>query len=195
MSDNPRSRSTLPWQAIVAATVLASIAALTVFALAGDDPDPREGAQAIALEPDSGARDGDPIDAEFTTAAGEPATIRATLDGRPMVVNFFGSWCTPCVKEMPDFQAVAQALDGEVDFLGLAVNDRPEDAAAIIESTGVTYPWGRDQDGDVIGSARIPSMPSTMFVNAEGEVVDIQPGAVDADRLRELIEEHLGVPA
>jgi hypothetical protein len=96
---------------------------------------------------------------------------------------------------MPDFEAVSQDLSGEVDFLGIAVQDRPEDATGIVESTGVTYPWARDIRGDIVGAAGIVQMPSTMFVSAEGEVVEIQGGALDPDRLRALIEEHLGVPA
>lgn len=194
MSAPERSRSALPWQAVVAATVLALTAAAMVFVLTGDDGDESsDTAVPIELQPEDGDRAGDPLRAEFTDESGTVTNIRTALGDRPMVVNFFGSWCTPCVKEMPDFETVSQELTGEVDFLGLAVNDRPEDAATIIDETGVTYPWGRDDAGDVIGSAQIPSMPSTMFVSADGEIVDIQPGAVDAERLRELIAEHLGV--
>ena len=121
------------------------------------------------------------------------ASIAERLDGRPTVVNLFASWCPPCIKEMPDFEAVHRQLGDEVAFLGVAVTDRPEDVTDIVEDTGITYPYTRDIRGDLAAAAEVRQMPSTIFVSADGEVVEVHAGAVDADELRELIEEHLGV--
>ena len=88
---------------------------------------------------------------------------------------------------------MSRTLDGQVAFFGLAVTDRPEDATHIVDQTGITYDWSRDILGDIAGAAGVTSMPSTMFVSAEGKVVHVQPGALDAARLRTLISEHLGV--
>ena len=69
---------------------------------------------------------------------------------------------------------------------------QPDDAAGIVDETGVTYPWSRDARGDVAAAAQVTQMPSTMFVDADGEIVSVHSGALDADELRDLIEEHLG---
>ncbi len=201
MSEPSRSRPTLPWQAVVAATVLALTAAAMVFVVAaGGDDDSNVAASAgddtpsVTLRPTDGADDGrNVLDVEFTDIDGTTGTIRDFVDDKPVVVNFFASWCPPCVGEMPDFEAVSQELAADVDFLGIAVQDRPEDAASIVESTGVTYEWSRDISGDIVGAAGVVQMPSTLFVSADGEVVEIQGGALDSGRLRGLIQDHLGV--
>ncbi len=195
MSAPSRSRPGLPWQAVVAATVLALTAAAMVFVIAGgNDSDAaveRDGTT-VELRPDDG-QVRDVLDVEFTDVDGTTGTIRDLLDGTPMVVNFFASWCPPCIGELPDFEAVSQEFGGQVGFFGVAVQDRPEDATGIIDDTGVTYPWSRDIRGDIVGAAGVVQMPSTMFISADGAVVEIHGGAVDADRLRALIDEHLGV--
>lgn len=197
MSEPSRSRSALPWQAYVAATVLALTAAgmVFVFASGGDndaDPAPGDGPSVTLRDVQD---DRDPLDVEFTDADGTTGTIRDFVAGAgtPVVVNFFASWCPPCVAEMPDFEAVSQGLGGDVTFLGIAVQDRPEDASRIVESTGITYDWTRDISGDIVGAAGVIQMPSTMFVSADGTVEKVQGGALEPDRLRELIDEHLGV--
>jgi thiol-disulfide isomerase/thioredoxin len=113
----------------------------------------------------------------------------------PTVVNLFASWCPPCIREMPDFETVSQELAGNVEFIGLAVQDRPEDATRIVEDTGVTYRWARDVKGDFASAASVTQMPSTLLVDADGEIVRVHAGALDADELRELIETELGVAA
>jgi thiol-disulfide isomerase/thioredoxin len=188
-------RPALPWQAWVAATVLAVLAAgavLWIGAGGDDDSTVRRSDEALSLRPTDEVPD-DPLAVELTDLDGTTATLADRLDGRPTVVNFFASWCPPCVKEMPDFDAVHRRLGEQVAFLGVAVTDRPEDVADIVERTGIGYPYSRDVRGDLAGAAEVVQMPSTMFVSATGEIVELHAGAVDADGLRELIEEHLGV--
>ena len=192
-----RSRRALPWQAIVAATVLALTAAAMVFVLMpGGDEEPAadQTRQTLPLTPADEVA-GDPLEVAYTDADGSTGTLADRLDGRPLVVNFFASWCAPCVKEMPDFESVARELEADVDFFGLAVNDRPEDAEDIVDQTGVTYPWSRDIDGDIANAAQVVQMPTTMFIASDGTIEEVHAGALDADGLRALIEEHLGVTA
>ncbi len=203
MSDTSPSRSALPWQAVVAATVLALTAAAMVFVIMDDDGEASvdSGSQSVDLStvpsvelvPDDGLDERDPLDVEFTDVDGTTGTIRDFIGDRPVVVNFFASWCPPCIGEMPDFETVSQELTGKVDFLGIAVQDRPEDATEIVERTGITYDWTRDIRGDIVGAAGVVQMPTTMFISPDGTVRKVQGGALDPDELRDLIEEHLGV--
>jgi len=195
MSTDTPARSRLPWQAVVASTVLASLAALAVIVVlsadGGGEPPPSEGT--IELVPVDGADLDEPLAASVTWPdEGEERPLGADIDG-PTVVNFFASWCAPCIAEMPDFEQVSRQLEGTVDFVGVAVNDRTADARRIVDQTGVTYPWARDARGDVSNAARITQMPATMFVDAAGQVVSVHSGALDAARLLELIESELGV--
>lgn len=178
-------RSVLTWPVVVAATVLALLAAGAVLWVGGDDDDDSDDAVRLADPADLGS----PLDVEVLLLDDSTTTIRRLLDGRPMVVNLFGSWCTPCVREMPDLQEVSAEMAGRVDFVGLAVNDRPEDASRIVEETGVTYPWFRDIPGDVLAAAKGTNMPTTLFVGADGTIVTVRSGALDAGALRDLITE------
>lgn len=195
-SRRPRSiLADLGWPAVLVATVLAVLAAAGVLVLLGgsdEDTVTTEPTGSLELRPADELAQGDPLTVPFTTQDGGEQTLAEVIEG-PTVVNFFASWCPPCVKEMPDFQDVSEELAGRVAFFGLAVNDRPEDARRIVDQTGVTYDWGRDVEGRVANAAGALNMPTTMFVDADGEVVEVHSGALDADELRALIDEHLGV--
>ena len=133
-------------------------------------------------------------DSTFDLFDGGTGTI-AGYEGTPLVVNFFASWCPPCVREMPEFQAVFESLDGEVAFLGLSQDQTPEDALALVERTGVTYDVGWDLDLEVYGATESIAMPTTAFVSPSGELLDTFAGILDTEALTELIENVLGVAA
>ncbi len=141
------------------------------------------------------ASDGtDLSDLTFDLFDGGSSTL-AGYEGTPLVVNFFASWCPPCVREMPEFQDVFERLDGQVAFLGLSQDQSPTDALALVESTGVTYDVGWDLDLEVYGATGSIAMPTTAFVSPSGELLDTFAGALDTEALAELIENTLGVEA
>lgn len=115
----------------------------------------------------------------------------ADYRGTPLVVNFFASWCAPCVAEMPDFEAVHQELGGQVAFLGINLRDQVDDASRLVDTTGITYDVGRDPTGDLATALGVVNMPSTFFVSADGRVVEAHPGALSADDLRARIQKLL----
>lgn len=120
------------------------------------------------------------------------ALALSELDG-PAVVNFWATWCEPCVKEMPLLATAAAHLRGEVAFLGVNVQDRDEAALELAERTGVAYPLVKDPAGELYQQVRGAGMPTTLFVDERGVVVYRRTGEVDAARLAALLEEHLGV--
>jgi len=107
----------------------------------------------------------------------------AEYEGTPLVVNFFASWCPPCVREMPDFQEVFEDLDGQVAFLGLSQDQSRKAALNLVERTGVTYDVGWDPDLEVYEATGSIAMPTTAFVSPSGELVDTFAGALDAESL------------
>lgn len=112
----------------------------------------------------------------------------ADLRGTPVVVNFFASWCVPCVEEMPAFETVHQQLGDEVAFVGIALQESAEASRSIVEETGVTYTIGRDPSGALFEAFDGVNMPSTFVLDADGVVVGVSAGALDADGLRDLLE-------
>jgi thiol-disulfide isomerase/thioredoxin len=122
-----------------------------------------------------------------------PDVAFADYAGRPVVVNFFASTCAPCVEEMPAFEEVNQAAGGEVAFVGVAVNNRVEDALALVEETGVTWDLAADPDGTFIRAIGGVNMPTTAILDEQGRVVDVQGGKLDDGELVELLSEEAGV--
>ncbi len=118
----------------------------------------------------------------------------ADRGGEPMVVNFFASWCPPCVAEMPDLETVHRDRQDEVQFVGLNTQDSATAARDLVELTGVTYDIGLDPDGELFRAFEVIAMPSTFFVDAEGAIVHRHAGIMTESQLRDLIDEHLTAP-
>ena len=109
--------------------------------------------------------------------------------GKPLVVNFFASWCAPCVREMPDIEAVHQRYGEKVGFLGLSVRDTVEQTRDLVAQTGVTYPTGRDPAGDLLAEIGGKAMPTTAFIDATGRLRLVQSRTFSAKDLEAKIEE------
>ena len=125
----------------------------------------------------------------FDGSEGSPAD----LAGTPAVINFWASWCAPCVVEMPAFEAVHRELGPDVAFLGINVGDEPAAARELAERTGVTYPLGEDPDSTVFQAFGGIGMPTTVLVGADGVIEATIGSRLRAQDLRGLIAEHLGM--
>lgn len=115
----------------------------------------------------------------------------ADYRGRPLVVNFWASWCVPCVSEMPGFESVHTALGDSVAFLGLNVTDNLDAARDLADRTGVTYDLGRDPTGDIVTALGGVNMPTTVLVDRDGRVVWVTSGKLEPDALEREIRERL----
>ncbi len=127
----------------------------------------------------------------YPTLQGEEASLGAYA-GKPLVLNFFASWCGPCVAEMPAFEGVHQETIGRVAFVGLA-EEGARPATEIVARTGVTYPTGLDTSGDLLQKFNGLGMPTTVFISPEGEVLDTHIGEMTAEQLRGRLTELYGV--
>jgi thiol-disulfide isomerase/thioredoxin len=139
--------------------------------------------------------DGDPLpDLELQTFDGAPFRF-SELRGKPAVVNFWASYCAPCVKEMPAIESVHQSLGNQVAVIGVNNQDRDEKADEMAERTGVTYTLVRDPRGDAFFELGLAVMPTTLFVDADGNVVATELGELTESELTATIERTLlGAP-
>lgn len=181
----------LPLRFFVLSTVVALAAAVATYAVLSDDDSAATKGQ-VELTPDDAAEG--TVDATFTTFDGDPVSL-SSLRGSPVLVNFFASTCVPCVTEMPALEEVHQQLGDQVKFLGLAMQDRPADAQALVERTGITYPTAQDKDGSVIAALGGTVLPTTVLLDADGRIVTTHSGQLDADQLRSLLADDLGIHA
>lgn len=119
--------------------------------------------------------------------AGGSATL-ADHRGRPMVVNFWASWCTPCAAELPELEAAHQRWGGRVAFVGLTHRDDRARARSLARRSGVTYELGDDAHGDLYRAFDLVAMPSTVFVDADGRVRAVVAGRLDERALTAQID-------
>lgn len=107
--------------------------------------------------------------------------------GKPVVLNFWASWCGPCRSEMPDFEAKYKELGDEVHFIMVNLTDgsyeTPASASSFIASAGYTFPIYFDLLGDAAEKYGIKSIPATYFIDANGRRVAQAQGAIDSETL------------
>jgi cytochrome c biogenesis protein CcmG/thiol:disulfide interchange protein DsbE len=123
---------------------------------------------------------------------GEELTL-GDYAGRPLVVNFWASWCPPCAAEMPDFERVHESVGEKVAFLGVNMRDDRNLAEDLAESTGVTYRLAEDPHGRLFQAFEGAGMPTTVFIDAGGTVVEVVAGQLTEAELRERIGSAFGV--
>jgi len=196
-----RPRATRAWWALAFAAVLAgSLAGISAARLAR----PHTGTISVtspgALFSASGGFDkepGRPAPPWSLPALRHPGDVVsfAGFAGRPVVVNFWASWCPPCRKEMPALAAAARRLAGKVDFVGVDTNDSRPAAIAFAAKTGVAYPLGFDPHGDLASTYGVYGLPTTFFVSAQGRLLGRQVGAMTGGRLAQLLTATFGPEA
>jgi len=98
--------------------------------------------------------------------------------GRPLIVNFFASWCEPCQKETPLLATFYRAEHGKVAIVGLDENDVLGSAASFTHKEGVSYPVGFDPGVIAASAYGVADLPQTFFLNARHRIVDRVFGAV-----------------
>ena len=116
----------------------------------------------------------------------------ASFSDRPLVINFFASWCPNCISEMPQFEKVHRELGERVGFLGVSQRDAVSASVELVRKTGVTYPTGIDRTGSFFDALGGIGMPTTVFVLPGGTIAETWTGAMDAELLTDLIAEHFG---
>lgn len=107
--------------------------------------------------------------------------------GKPIIVNFWASWCGPCKMEMPDFNEAYKTYKGEIEFLMVNMTDGSREtkelASSFIAENGYTFPVYYDTDYSAAITYSVSSLPTSYFLNANGELVTYAKGAIDAATL------------
>jgi cytochrome c biogenesis protein CcmG/thiol:disulfide interchange protein DsbE len=111
-----------------------------------------------------------------------------TFRGKPLVINFFASWCDPCRDEMPLINELAArgSKDG-YHVLGIAVEDTRGALTEYVKEARLAFPIALDLNSTVKRSYRIFGPPATFFVDSRGIIRDIVLGPITAERARDAL--------
>ena len=109
--------------------------------------------------------------------SGQQVSLR-DYAGRPLIVNFFASWCEPCQHETPLLASFYRAEHGRVAIVGLDENDVASHALSFTRGDGVSYPVGWDPALTAASAYGVSGLPQTFFLDASHHIVDRVFGAV-----------------
>lgn len=113
--------------------------------------------------------------------------------GRPLLVNFWATWCGPCVEEMPVLRDAHLRLGDQMAFLGINVQDNQDSALDFLAELEVGYDQARDPMAEYFTAAGGFGMPTTLLVDQDGRIAYRHTGAVEAAQLDDLLADHLDV--
>lgn len=106
--------------------------------------------------------------------------------GKPVVLNFWASWCPPCKAEMPDFDKKYEELGDKVQFLmvNITSGDDFDTAKSYIDQQGYQFPVFYDLSGEAAYRYDVQSIPVTYFIGADGQIVTYIPQMATAQQLQ-----------
>ena len=125
---------------------------------------------------------------ELKSMEGKSLTLE-TFRGKPLVLNFFASWCDPCREEMPIInELAAKAAHESYSVLGIAVEDTRAAVSEFAKESKLIFPIALDLNSTVKRAYRIFGPPATFFIDGHGVIRDIVLGPISAERARDALK-------
>lgn len=133
---------------------------------------------------------------DFTLATLEGDEVSLNdFRGKPVIVNFWASWCGPCRLEMPDLQETFTEREDELTVLGVNLTERDGDldeVAGFIDEFDLTFPIVLDEDGAVADLYQVRGQPASVFIDADGTVATVFYGVINEQFIEDQIRELVG---
>jgi cytochrome c biogenesis protein CcmG, thiol:disulfide interchange protein DsbE len=161
--------------------------ALLYVLLQGFGRDPREVPFMLSGKPATG----------FTLRAldtGEPISLEK-LKGKPVVINFWASWCGPCRYEHPVIEWGHREYGQQVQFLGVVFEDTEDNARKFLRQLGSSFPQLADPRSRVAVDYGVAGVPETYFIDAQGIIQGKHVGPIDPQSLTTRLRALSGAPA
>lgn len=116
-------------------------------------------------------------DFQFQTPEGQPSSL-SDFQGKPVLVNFWATWCSPCVREMPYLQQIYEERQGKgLVLLGINIQESPSQVTEFMQARGLSFPVLLDTEGEATQRYNIQYIPSTFFIDKDGIIQEIKIGS------------------
>lgn len=150
------------------------------------------------FDPDTNISGDDEIEQakDFTVinGIGKEVTLSENF-GKPIVVNFWATWCEPCVSELPYFEDLYEKYKDDVTFMMVNMTDgyqeKLEDVKQFMQNNSYTFPVYYDTNYSAANAYRVSSVPMSLFIEENGEIEDTHLGAMSESVLENYIKELL----
>jgi len=193
----PRSRRGL--LAAIAAVVVVAVIVVTVIAVANSGGDgskatsPNPNGMLSELGADTGLEPGSTApDFALAKLSGDDTVKLSDYRGKPVVVNFWASWCHPCRKEFPLLaDARAKYKDDDLQVIGVSFRDIPSDSRRFVKDQNAKWTFARDDRGAVAKDYGVRAVPQTFFIDADGIIRDRVFGITSAKDLDQTLKRIL----
>lgn len=173
------------WAALV--VLLAAAVGLAAFGPLGDWLGFGKGGDASEARPEKGY-----LAPDFALPGLDGETIRLSdYRGKVVFLNFWATWCPPCLVEMPEMQKLYEQEGDDLEIIGIDLThteDAVEDVAAFMDEHGYAWPIALDQKGDVTLAYRTLDIPTSFFIDQNGIIREIHQGPMTLETMTRLVE-------
>jgi cytochrome c biogenesis protein CcmG, thiol:disulfide interchange protein DsbE len=192
-ADRPRPRRRLGWLLVLAGVLTVGLIAGVLVTVLGDGSD-SSGTTRPGSVSGVGGEVGSPApDFRLPALDGHGDERLADYRGRPVIVNFWASWCNPCRKEFPLLKrALRRHRAQHLAVIGVTYQDIPSDSRAFVEQRQATWPQGVDEGGTVASAYGVRAIPQSFFVRADGTIAARVFGFTSEAALARPLAELLG---
>jgi cytochrome c biogenesis protein CcmG, thiol:disulfide interchange protein DsbE len=182
---------------VIAALVIAIVAVVTIVVVTGSDDRGPEATTPNGMLSELGADQGldkgaTAPDFALPKLSGDGTIRLSEYRGRPVVVNFWASWCHPCRKDFPLLaDARTKYQDDGLQVIGVSFRDIPSDGRKFVKDQGAKWAFGRDDRGATAKAYGVRAVPQTFFIDADGTIRDRVFGITSAEDLDETLRKIL----
>jgi len=188
----PAPKRGLPLNLIVIAAITLFVGGGLAFLVLSTNNTSQGGVIAIPTSSRTLIREGMPAPQfALNTLDGKPVKL-ADLKGKPVLVNFWASWCPPCLEETPALIQAYKELKAEnpnIEFVGIGTNDEKANLVKFAENNKVPYLVVDDADGKVSDAFAVRGMPTTFFIDSAGIVRNVVNGEIKKDKVLALMRD------
>ena len=131
---------------------------------------------------------------DFIARTPEGAERLSTLRGKPVVINFWASWCPPCTDELPYFERLAQMYGDKVTIVTVDWNEQPGVAAAYLKQHDLALPVVTDEQSRIYRAYSLFEVPDTIVLDAQGNVTYVSVGGLSWPELDQAVQRVLPAP-